>query len=387
MSSLSLYGLCIVLSLTWTEAGLISTVNEKQQPSEGTIELHCSLNMFGGLQYCKNNMGIHINWTSQDDTPINGDRFRFENPSVCFSKLIITKKPTDHRRKWKCHVAQNDEIKADISATTTVKDGVEEVFVAVGESVSLTCSNTSSLSFGGRIMRAVETNPPTDISPDSNQIKTVHVNTDTSLVINKLSPLHARDYQCAESTAQQEVPTKIRLHILDVTAEAGPSGENLTLTCVLTCAKECEEDFNLTWSGTKKEQISRQSGLMTVSNTLKRVLFLPVWPRSSDEIACTVRREGALMASKKWRSPNSLPAPAWLGIPLGLLICAAAVVLYMHMKKKHNKDAANEQSGIAMDHVYDVIQDEEQQEQRQFKREAVAAADGFYDLLQPANSS
>ncbi|XP_072251153.1 uncharacterized protein [Leuresthes tenuis] len=337
--------------------------------------------MFGGVQDCKNNTGIQIKWTSQDDTPINGDRFRFENPSVCFSKLIITKKPTDHRRKWKCRVAQNDEFKADISDTTAVKDGVEEVFVAVGESVSLTCSNTSSLSFGGRIMRAVETNPLTDISSDSNQKKTVYVSKDTSLVINKLSSLHARDYQCAEFTAQQEVPTKIRLHTLNVIAEAGPSGDNVTLTCVLTCAKECEKDFNLTLSGTQQEQISSQSGLMNVSNTLKRMLFLPVWPRSSDEIVCSVHREGALMASKKWHSPNSLPALVWLGLPLGLLVCAAAVVLYRHMKKKHNKDAANEQCGITMDHVYDVIQDEELQE----KREVAAVADGFYDLLQPVN--
>ena len=36
---------------------------------------------------------------------------------------------------------------------------------------------------------------------------------------------------------------------------------------------------------------------------------------------------------------------------------------------------------FAQDHVYDVIQDEELQKQR----EVAAAADGSYDLLQPVN--
>ncbi|KAM9723276.1 uncharacterized protein ACNS7B_018738 isoform 2-T2 [Menidia menidia] len=316
-------------------------ISENPKSGQNTMELQCWLNIFKGYHPCDKNSGIDIKWTTLDDTPIQGKRFEFGDQSPCFSKLKIFQKLTDHHRKWKCHVVQSDMIKASVTYTTTVKDGVEEVFAAAGESVSLACSSTSSLSIGGSVPQAGETNPVTDSEPERGQTAAVGVNKRSSLVISDLSPLHARDYQCTE----QEAQTKIRLHVLDVSAEADKRGENLTLTCVLTCANECEEDFNLTWSGTNQEQISMQSRLMKVSNTLKKVLFLSVWPRSSAEVTCSVHREGAVMASKKWRSPNSLLTPAWLGLPLGLLMCAAAAGLYRHKKKK---DAANEQSRIEM---------------------------------------
>ncbi|XP_041845039.1 uncharacterized protein LOC121642390 [Melanotaenia boesemani] len=355
----------------------ILNVTVKETPADGTMELHCSLNMFHGYVPC-NNTELYMLWTTEDNMPIHGKRFTTENLSVCFSKLIFTKKPTDHRRKWKCHVIQNDEFKATISYTTILKDGIEEVFAAVGDSVSVTCSNSSSLSFGGSTERTVGEKPLRDSSSDHDHTEVFHVNKDSPLVINKLTPLHAGDTQCTEFTGQEVVHTKLRLHILDVTAESGPGGDNLTLTCVLTCATECEEDFNLTWSGTKEGQ---QSTLKKVNNTLIKMLFFPVWPISSAEITCSVLREGALMASKKWRSVNCLLTPAWLGLPLGLLILAG--VLCVLLKRKHNKDAAKEQSSIGMTHVYDVIEDEEVQVQpRQAKREAATTANGLYDLLQ-----
>lgn len=90
------------------------------------------------------------------------------------------------------------------------------------------------------------------------------------------------------------------MFVFTVTSERGPGGDNLTLTCVLTCTKECGKEFNLTWS--EGSQNSWQSGLMNHNNTLIKRLFLPVL--SSDELTCFVHREGDVMASKKWRAVN-----------------------------------------------------------------------------------
>lgn len=87
-----------------------------------------------------------------------------------------------------------------------------------------------------------------------------------------------------------------------VTSEGEPGGDNLTLTCVLTCTRECEKDFSLTWSGSGKN--SWQSGLMNVNNTLRNKLVLPALSVASDELSCLVLREGDMMASKKWRTVN-----------------------------------------------------------------------------------
>ncbi|XP_068995811.1 uncharacterized protein [Embiotoca jacksoni] len=336
--------------------------------AEDMMELHCSLNTFKGHIGCTNSRGIHIKWSAEDDTSLNGNRFTFTNPSACFSKLIIRKKLTDHRRKWKCKISQDDVFKATTSYTTTVKDGLEEVFSVVGESVSLPCNNTSPLDLRGSTEWAMH-----------DKTKHFHVTKESSLVIDKVRALHAGDYQCSESMGQQKVLNRVRLHTLDITADSG--GDHLTLTCVLSCAKGCEEDFNLTWSGSNHEDW--QSTLMAVNNTLIKKVFLPT---RSDEITCSVRREGALMASKKWRSVNPLQTPAWLGLPLGLLMCLGAGGLYICMKRKHNKDAANEQSSMGMTHVYEMVQDVNNEEpQRQLKREAAPTVESFYDLLQVVN--
>lgn len=64
---------------------------------------------------------MRIEWSTEDNTPLNGSRFSFKSQSECFSKLIIHKKLTDHHRKWKCLLFQHDTVKATISYTTTVK--------------------------------------------------------------------------------------------------------------------------------------------------------------------------------------------------------------------------------------------------------------------------
>ncbi len=41
---------------------------------------------------------------------------------------------------------------------------------------------------------------------------------------------------------------------------------------------------------------------------------------------------------------TALQTPAWLAIPLGLLLSLAAGGLYVYMKRRHNKDAGTEQN-------------------------------------------
>ncbi|XP_061573914.1 uncharacterized protein LOC133440609 [Cololabis saira] len=275
-----------------------------------------------------------------------------------------------------------DEEGMNISVTSVsfLSDGVEEVFAAAGESVSLTCRNISSLSSGGPIRWAVNKTPGTYKLPASHQTEDLDLDGDSPLVISKLSPSHAGNYQCSESTGQKNVLNRIWLHTLDVTEKSVPGDKNVTFTCVLTCAEECD-DFNLTWSGANQE--GRQGRLMSVNNTVMKELILPVGPTSSDEITCSVYREGALTVSKTWHPVNSLQTLAWLGLPLGLLITVGG--LYLYMKRKHNRNTAKEPTDIGMTHVYDVIQDEEPENQRRFEREAATKIDGFYDLLQAVN--
>ena len=288
------------------------------------------------------------------------------------------------------------------------------MFTAAGESVSLSCSSTSSLGVGGSVAWAVGERLLTD---DNSPCKgRCHVNTDSSLVISKVSALHAGEYRCSESADRHKVLNKIWLYTLDgecervcqrqaikpalitaplqvrtsplmfvpaVTSERGPGGDNLTLTCVLTCSKECKNDFNLTWS--EAGQASWQSGLLHENNTLIKRIFVPVLSTASGELTCTVRREGAVVASKKWHTVNrkyascywclspwikpehehtclwfrmtvvlmstALQTPAWFALPLGLLICITAGGLWVYMKRKHNKDAGKE-SGLNVGNVH-----------------------------------
>nr|XP_043890994.1 uncharacterized protein LOC122775240 isoform X1 [Solea senegalensis] len=358
----------------------ILELTESPTPEEGTVELQCFLNTYKGHVPC-NNTGIHINWSTEDNTPINGDRFHIKNPSECFSKLIIKKKVTDHHRKWRCQVTEKDVLKATISHTTTITDGVEEVFAAVGESVSLSCSHTSSLGLSDRVKWAVGGRPLTPHTLQEEHLSVACcVNEDSSLVISKVRALNAGDYQCSDTTDQRKVLNQVRLHTLDVTSQCEMGEDILTLTCVLTCKVKCEKYLNLTWSG--RHHDSWTSSLMTDNSTLTNKLTLSGCAMSLDEITCSVQREGAVMASKKLHSVNSLQTPAWLALPLGLLLCAAAGGFYI--KRRSNKDEANERSSIGMTHVYEVVGDVNNEEQ-QPRREAVTTTDSFYDLLQAVN--
>uniref|UniRef100_A0A3P8NCH8 Ig-like domain-containing protein n=1 Tax=Astatotilapia calliptera TaxID=8154 RepID=A0A3P8NCH8_ASTCA len=161
-------------SISWdmsAEFNLTDEIIKKEKPTAPSSHRYrllkdCSLQITqlvlndARLYTCKSGTLKSITERSlPDDTPINGSRFVIEHPRNCFSKLIIDTKSTDHHRKWRCHLTQNDLVKATISYTTTVEgatqpvhkmkdvaqyvqsvtsspfppDGLEEVFATVGE--------------------------------------------------------------------------------------------------------------------------------------------------------------------------------------------------------------------------------------------------------------
>lgn len=75
-------------------------------------------------------------------------------------------------------------------------DGIEEVFAAVGESVSFSCRNTSSFGLGGKDL------------PQS-----IFENKGLSSVITKVKMTHSGDYKCSDPTNQQH--KHFRLHTFD----------------------------------------------------------------------------------------------------------------------------------------------------------------------------
>lgn len=337
----------------------ILDITEKNDTAEGQIELHCFLNSNLGLMpepEC-NMTGLLVNWVmAENNTAIrkNSSRFNFERSTNCFLKLYIRpKKKTDHHRKWRCQVSQNGSAKATASYITTVKNGLEEVFAAVGESLSLSCASTSSLS----LTEKGQTTSTTYSPPAS--------------FISYVSPVAVGDYYHCINNKKS---SNIRLHRFQIISELEPGGKNLTLSCVLTCANGmCDEDFDLTWS----EDHRMYSNLSRVKGSLIIKLSIPLIQLGSAEAVCFVLREGFQVASKRWRQNNSVPSVAWIMVPI-LLLCVAAVgVFWVCRKRKHNEDPET----IGMTSVYEEVKDYEPPH----KREAVTSNDSFYDLLQAVN--
>lgn len=82
------------------------------------------------------------------------------------------------------------------------------MFASVGESVSLSCCNSSCLGMGGSVEWAVGDEAFSGSS---------------SLAIAKVSALHAGEYWCSDSTDRQRVFNKIRLQTLEGECEnVGP---------------------------------------------------------------------------------------------------------------------------------------------------------------------
>lgn len=98
-----------------------------------------------------------------------------------------------------------------MTSAAFLTDGVEEVFTAVGETVSLSCHNASLVGVAGAVQWALDRRMLRDEVP----LFKGETGTLSPLVIGRVSAEHAGDYQCAESTAQQTVLNQIRLHTVD----------------------------------------------------------------------------------------------------------------------------------------------------------------------------
>ncbi|XP_056901398.1 uncharacterized protein LOC130532665 isoform X3 [Takifugu flavidus] len=340
----------------------IIEITESSRPADGTIELQCFLNTYQGYRRCINR-GFHVEWRSEHDTLSSGKRFHIENPSECFSKLLINTKPTDHRRKWKCCMYQNGTLKASITHTTTVRDGIEKVFASVGESVSLSCHNTSSLGMGGSV--------EWDLGGEALSRGS------SSLIIAKVGTVHAGEYQCLDSADRQRVFNRISLQTLEVTAES--VGGHLALTCVLTCAGECKGDSSLAWRGGGAD--GWQNASVSVNRTLRNRLVLPVSSAAADHLTCLVLSDGVVTASTKWRAINSPWSPAWLLLPLTLLTVLAAAGIYVHCRRQQDAESGDAQLNLGLVHIYEVCQDQNESPEPPTQE----AAESFYHLLQPVN--
>lgn len=75
------------------------------------------------------------------------------------------------------------------------------------------------------------------------------------------------------------------------------------MTCVLTCATECESDSSLSWRGGGAG--GRPNTSVSADGTLRNRLLLPASSAPADELTCVVLSDGVVMASEAWRSVNS----------------------------------------------------------------------------------
>ncbi|KAK7886650.1 hypothetical protein WMY93_026271 [Mugilogobius chulae] len=166
--------------------------------TEDKTELQCYLNNFKGLSRSCNKTGLQVRWLAEDNTLLKGERFKIENISNCFSKLHIQTKKTDHLRQWKCEASLNGTGNVTASYQTTVTDGIEEVFAAVSQSVSLTCSNASSLAL-------------TEVGQKSTSFSDTGSNT----IIRNVLASNSGEYQCIDKGN----PKTIWLHTVDIISE------------------------------------------------------------------------------------------------------------------------------------------------------------------------
>lgn len=75
------------------------------------------------------------------------------------------------------------------------------------------------------------------------------------------------------------------------------------MTCVLTCARECESDTSLSWRGGGAG--GRQNTSVSADGTLRNRLLLPASSAPADGLTCVVLSGGVVMASEAWRRVSS----------------------------------------------------------------------------------
>ncbi|XP_056449227.1 uncharacterized protein LOC130384863 isoform X1 [Gadus chalcogrammus] len=355
---------------------ILSITSEKKGEK---MEIHCYLNDFKGYVRSCPHQGILLEWLSEANTALNKERFSFESPSKCFSKIIFKPRPIDHRRTWRCQLRENDTVKTSLGYTLNITDGIQEVFALAGESVSFSC-DTSSIA--GGLVQWVGPQPTLD------GVRLPAVTSDKPDFSLAVSQGQAGDYLCSPHGDKTKVLATVRLHTLHVSAKQ--EGSNLTLSCVLTCALEkCDQDVTLGWTTASRSSLLRGGNHMT-QNTITSRLFTEAVQLTGAPTVCSVHNDGVLMASETWRSTNTAaaaPAAAWAALPLSLLLCAAVGGgLYFHSKKKTEK--GSEAVGTEPAPLYEAIPDVNQERYNvQYNAGKSNSDDVFYDLLQAVDES
>ncbi|XP_030013905.1 uncharacterized protein LOC115435551 isoform X4 [Sphaeramia orbicularis] len=181
----------------------------------------------------------------------------------------------------------------------------------------------------------------------------------------------------------------------DLVMFASPGG-SVTLPCAIKSIESCSsinwdraEQGWISWYGPMTKVV--RAGTVTAAKAHKYRLLnncsLQINNMATDDArvyTCDNKKLNSTVALSILQPLRSL---AWLALPVGILVCITVGGIYVYMKRKHNKDADNEQADIGMTHVYEDVQDIDNEElQRQSPlRRSPATTDSFYDLLQAVN--
>ncbi|KAG7469606.1 hypothetical protein MATL_G00130700 [Megalops atlanticus] len=323
-----------------------------------SASLHCYLTTAIGYVWC-NHSGVSVHWVSEMGTKLQGDRYNISRKSSCYSVLTLTLQRTDHKRHWKCQLTEGTDMKATYSYITTLTDGVEEMFAAVGGSVTLPCSDCASPGMGGRLVWTLgggalfSQSPDGDVTElDSRGLPGFTMNPDSSLTIKAASTAHSGYYQCihVNGSGFNSTHRRILLYLLEVTADhTGDSQQNFnyTLTCSLTCADGCDKDLNLMWS--RSAGGHQQGGaIVQRNNTLISQLFVPEL-QASETVACIVLREGLEKARQEWpiqHVPHAVTIAVFCVLLLVLAFCAVGVGMYWKRCREANTECVYGNTGM-----------------------------------------
>ncbi|KAJ8354540.1 hypothetical protein SKAU_G00221070, partial [Synaphobranchus kaupii] len=334
----------------------LQLLNISVTPNTGLIagakaSLNCYLSVATGIVFCNHTAGISVRWVSETGADLRGNRYEISHPSTCYSILTVELTMTDHNKRWRCQLIEGKEVKTTHSYITQLIDGIEEVFAAVGGSVTLPCTDLAPPGAGeifqwsvGEKALITQTQEDDVTALANRKIQGFITKPDSSLLIKAVTAAHSGYYQCSQLNGSGLISThrRILLHTLEVNRDhAGvPPQQNLnfTLTCSLTCADAC--DMNLTWSHSAG---GHQEGgaVVHVNNTLISQLFVPEL-QVSERIVCIVLREGDERARQEWRVQvdYTLPVIVSCVLLLILLLCIAGVGIYLKRKQETHTGSA-----------------------------------------------
>ncbi|XP_028836440.1 uncharacterized protein LOC114790498 isoform X2 [Denticeps clupeoides] len=323
---------------------------------DSTLVLQCFPADSRGIFNRNNCTGFNFKWINEAQSELQGPRYEITEVT-CMSKLHVKLKKTDHKRKWTCQVSQEGVFTASTSHTTTLKDGVDEVYATEGGSVALPCIDNDVLTHGHRLEWSVGGKTLFSLSHHDGVTVTGHdppgcrMNADSSLVVKSVSEQHAGLYTCAEFNNFTQILTHraVLLHTLRVTEEisATPTQRNITLTCTLTCAETCDPEQYISWQG------GQLVTAVPKARTIRSELLLPD-VQSSDRVTCVALREQMEKASQEWvplREGPPVAVIAGISFLIIILLLAIGVLLWWKRRKAGDQEASSDR--IGMGHIYE----------------------------------